>query len=238
MPNEPVERWVWDARTSRYRNLDTGRLLPAERIRQMRDTLLDAATGAMGLLADALAGGEHDVGGWERAMRDAIKAIFGAQYVFGRGGLRAMQPKDWDRLGELVEQQFGFLSGFADDVAAAKLSKPQIRVRAELYVGSSVQAHEAGKAAALDVELPAQPGDGSSECMANDRCAWHLRRRKDGNVEATWVADLDERTCKTCRKRAKDWNPLVLVPGAPPLKTAGVPTSAKLRTPSRQQATV
>lgn len=202
----------------------------------MRDALLDAATGAMGILAEALASGKHDVGGWERAMREAIKAIFGAQYVFGRGGLNAMRPADWDRLGGLVEQQVGYLTGFADDVAAGKLSQPKIRVRAELYVGSSVQAHEAGKAAALDVELPAHPGDGSSECLANDRCAWHLVRRKDGAVEATWVADLDKRTCKTCRKRAKDWNPLILVPGAPPLNRE--PTSSKLRTPSRQRATV
>lgn len=236
--NDKVERWVWDARLARYRNLDSGRLLPAERIRQMRDALLDTAAAGMGLLADALAGGRQDVGGWERAMRGAIKAVFGAQYVFGRGGLNAMQPADWDRLGDLVEQQYGFLGQFADDVAAGKLTAPRIRIRAELYVGSSVQAHEAGKAAALDVELPAQPGDGSSECLANDRCAWHLRRRKDGAVEATWVADLDERTCKTCKKRAKDWNPLVLVPGAPPLQSAGVPTSSKLRSPSRQQATV
>jgi hypothetical protein len=236
VPNEPVERWVWDARLARYRNLDSGRLLPAERIRQMRDRLLDAATAGMGVLAEALARGTHDVGSWERAMREAIKAIFGAQYVFGRGGLNAMQPNDWAGLGDLVEQQFSFLSGFADDVAAGKFSQPQIRIRAELYVGSSVQAHEAGKAAALDVELPAQPGDGSSECLANDRCAWDLRHRKDGTVAATWVADQDERTCKTCRKRAKDWNPLVLVPGATPLKPE--PTSSKLRSPRRQQATV
>lgn len=230
------ERWIWDARLGRYRNERTGRLLPAKRIQQMRDTLLDAAGAVVAGLADRLDSGDSIVGTWQQGMRDAIKAIFGAQYVFGRGGLKAMQPKDWAAVGELVSQQYDFLDGFVADVKSGKLSQPQIRVRVQLYVGSAVQAHEAGKAAALDVELPAQPGDGSSECMANDRCTWHLRRRKDGKVEATWVADLDERTCKTCRKRAKDWNPLVLTPGEP--APAVKPTSTKLRTPSRATATV
>lgn len=169
-------------------------------------------------------------------MRAAIKTIFGAQYVFGRGGLNAMQATDWSRLGDLVEEQYSYLSGFVADVAAGKLSKPQITVRAELYVGSSVRAHEAGKGAALNVELPALPGDGSSECMANDRCAWRLRKRKDGKVEATWVADIDDRTCKTCRKRAKDWNPLVLTPGQPISRP--VPTTSRLRIPRREAVSV
>jgi hypothetical protein len=38
-------------------------------------------------LADQLAEGKQTVGDWERAMREAIKALFGAQYVFGRGGI-------------------------------------------------------------------------------------------------------------------------------------------------------
>lgn len=225
-------RWIYDARTGRYRNEQTGRFLPAARIQEMRDTLLDAAAVRVVDLSDRLARGDLDIGAWEREARESIKLIFGVQYVFGRGGLNAMQPADWNRLGELVKTQHQFLRGFADDLAAAKVSEAALRVRIQLYVGSSVQAHETGKAAALDVELPAQPGDGSSECMANDRCTWHLRRRKDGNVEATWVADLDERTCKTCRKRAKDWNPLVLTPGQP-APANGPPNSSRLRAPSR-----
>lgn len=230
-------RWVFDARTGRYRNELTGRFLPAARIQEMRDTLLAAAALRVVGLADDLERGKLDVGAWEREMRDAIKLIFGAQYVFGRGGLNAMQAADWLLLGELVKQQHQFLRDFADDVVAGKLSAPRLRVRASLYVGSSVQAHEAGKSAAWGVELPAQPADGSSECLANDRCSWHLRRRSDGNVEATWVADLDERTCKTCRKRAKDWNPLILVPGQPAPST-GPAGSTRLRTPSRVLASV
>jgi hypothetical protein len=231
------ERWIWDATLGRYRNLKTGRLLPAARIREMRDRLLDGAAAAMARLAQRLASGDWTVGVWERAMRDAVKAIFGAQYVFGRGGLKAMTRADWERLNDLVQGQYEFLAGFADDVALGKLSLPQITVRAWLYVGSSVQAHEAGKAAALDVELPAMPGDGSSECLGNDRCSWFLRRRQDGLVEATWVAEDDPRVCSTCAQRARDWNPLVLTPGRyTPI--SALPTSTRLRTPSRTMVSV
>jgi hypothetical protein len=226
------ERWVWDPRLGRYRNLKTGRLLPAARIRQMRDQLIAAITATITGLVQRLASGDWTVGTWERAMRQAIKSAFGAQYVFGRGGLRAMEPADWQHLGELVQQQYGYLEQFATDVANGGLSQPQITVRATMYVGSSVQAHEAGKAAALFVELPAMPGDGSSECMSNDRCSWHLRRRADGNVEATWVAEDDPKTCATCRQRARDWNPLVLVPGEPS-PPSGLPGTTRLRMPSR-----
>lgn len=223
------ERWIWDQRLNRYRNERTGRMLPAKRIQDMRDGLLNAATVVVGILSEHLTSGDWSVGTWERGMRNAIKTIFGVQYVFGRGGLKAMQPADWKAVGDLVQAQYGYLKGFADDVADGKLSKPQIMVRAELYVGSSVQAHEAGKGASFDVELPAQPGDGSAPCLANDRCAWHLRRRKDGAVEATWVADVDDRTCKTCRKRAKDWNPLVLFPANPRLDRSRPPQSDECR---------
>lgn len=228
-------RWIFDGRIGRYRNEASGRFLPSARIQEMRDTLLDTASVSMDALSNRLANGDLDIGDWERAMRDAVKLVFGVQYVFGRGGLSAMQPADWARLSELVKTQHDFLRAFADDVAAGKLSQPKLTIRAELYVGSSVQAHETGKSAAWEIELPAQPADGSSECLANDRCAWHLRRRKDGAVEATWVADLDERTCKTCRKRAKDWNPLILAPGQPAAAN-GPPNSTRLRAPSRTLA--
>lgn len=224
------ERWIFDELTGRYRSEQTGRFIPAARIQQMRDELLVAGGARMAALAQGLADGNLDVGDWERQMRETIQLVFGVQYVFGRGGINAMQADDWSAVGNLVRQQHGFLKGFADDIAAGKLSRAQITVRAELYVGSSVRAHEAGKGAAFGILLPAQPGDGSSECLANDRCHWFLRRRRDGRVEATWVADIDARTCKTCRKRAKDWNPLVL--GQP----AAVPTSNKLRMPSIQPA--
>jgi hypothetical protein len=170
----PDERWVWDPTTGRYRN-ERGRFLPAARLQELRDRLLEAAASGMASLADQLAEGKQTVGDWERAMREAIKALFGAQYVFGRGGMDAMRDADWDRLADLVETQH--------------------------------------------------------ECLANDRCAWVLRRRADGNVEATWLADLDRRTCKTCRGRARKWNPLILTPGQPAPTES--PTSSKLRTPSR-----
>src|SRR5947209_5728652 len=102
----------------------------------MRDTLLQSSDARIRALADQLADGNINVGDWEREMRDAIKILYGVQYVFGRGGLNAMQPEDWTRLGELVKQQHQFLGSFASDVAAGKLSVPKLRVRADLYVGS------------------------------------------------------------------------------------------------------
>lgn len=229
MPNEP-EQWIWDAALGRYRNARTKRLVPLDKVRKLRDGLLDAAVVLVRSLADQLAERKLSLDAWQAGMQAAIKSVFGAEYALGRGGLNAMQPDDWQRLGQMLDEQYGYLERFAEDIAAAKLSQPQIRVRVELYVGSSVQAHEAGKAAAFDVELPAQPGDWSSECGSSDRCHWFVRRRKDGKVEATWVANIDKRTCKTCRKRAKDWNPLVLTPGE--RAAAEVPTSSRLRTPS------
>ena len=69
---------------------------------------------------------------------------------------------------------------------------------------------EVGRAGAFQVQLPAYPGDGSSECMVNDKCYWDVRLDiPNGQVLATWVRTAAE-SCPTCIKRAVEWNPYTI----------------------------
>ena len=71
----------------------------------------------------------------------------------------------------------------AEDAAAGKMSAKQMGARAEMYLDGSTQAFERGKAASYSsgLDLPANPGDGSSECLSQCRCQWSIDdHRTDG----------------------------------------------------------
>ncbi len=98
----------------------------------------------------------------------------------------------------------------AEDAAAGKMSAKQMGARAEMYLDGSTQAFERGKAASYsrDLDLPAYPGDGSTECLSRCRCHWSVADYED-RWEATWVlGDADH--CDDCARRAGEWSPFVV----------------------------
>jgi hypothetical protein len=142
-------------------------------------------------------------------MQTEIKRGFIAQYAFGRGGVDIMTGADRKAVGQMLRVQFDALDGFMGDIRANGLSEAAIAARAELYSGAAVQAHGAGMAAARGIELPAQPGDGSSPCLGRDRCAWSIDEFDD-RWEATWKTRSDAAVCPVCKERGSAWNPLVI----------------------------
>lgn len=160
-------KWAFDQRVKRYRNLESGKYIARATINRMRDDFADKARAKIGGLAASLADKSLSVQAWEVAMREAVKTAIGAQYVYGRGGLNNMEQADWGRAGSMTKEAYGYLRGFAEQIAAGELSEKQINARSALYLNSTVNAYERGRAASFGIALPVYPADGGTACMAN-----------------------------------------------------------------------
>ena len=162
-----VGDWAWDRKTKRYRNTKTGRFITNAKMTQLRDEFAERSKREIAALARRLAEKEITVQAWEKAMRAQMKAAIGAQWMFGRGGVNAMDASDWGKAGKDAKDASTFLRGFAKDVAAGKHTEKGIVNRAGMYFDSTIASYERGRAAAFGVTLPAYPADGGTQCKAN-----------------------------------------------------------------------
>jgi len=87
------------------------------------------------------------------------------------------------------------------------LSLIEVIRRAKMYINSARQAFERAKTYAYG-NLPAYPGDGSSECLSNCQCHWELQFSAN-NLVAYWKLGSAD-YCKTCTSRASTWNPYIV----------------------------
>ena len=221
--------WVWDERTCRYRDADTGRYLSRSAVLGYVQGSLDAGrtstastisggvnSAGTDLLANLAANGMLSPTDWHEMMREQIKREYIRQYMLGRGGRGSMTAVDWGSIGGMLREQYRYLDDFARLVADGTLSEGQIRARAAMYVNSAREAFERGKARALGIpagELPAMPGDGSTICLTNCNCDW-VHEEVQGEVgdpigwDSTWtLGPVKTSHCQDCLDRAKKWNP-------------------------------
>lgn len=204
MPNS----WIYYRDRNQYQDADTGKFISQSRVRALMQRFENNFKGETRRISDRLSQGEISIQRWVTEMRQAVKDAYVVQYTVGKGGLGNMAQADWGRIGGLLKGQYAYLNQFAAQVAGGGLTPKQIAARAALYVDSSTQAFERGKAASHGITgLPAYPGDGSTECMANCRCYWDIKR--DGTTyTATWKLSSAEH-CQTCTDRAASWVDLV-----------------------------
>ncbi len=202
------DKWEFDTSVKRYRSTETGRFLSNATMTRLREDFLSAQRVVTEELARRLADGEITVQRWQAEMRAVVKATFGGEYLFGRGGRNAMTAGDWGSLGPLVRDQYRYLHAFAERVAAGELTQAQIAARAGLYCGASVQAYERGRGAAYGLTLPVYPADGGTSCKANCRCSWRIEET-DSEWRATWKLSAAE-NCAGCQERARQYAPLVV----------------------------
>ena len=163
-------------------------------------------------LANALSSQRITPQQWVNGMRATVKDAYIASYLAGKGGRNNMQPSDWGRVGGLLSNQYRYLNRFSSDIFDNELSEAQIAARARLYIASSTQAFERAKAADRSISLPAYPGDGTSECMANCKCDWSIIEFDD-RWEASWMLSQAEH-CDTCISRSTLWSPLIIMKAA------------------------
>ena len=133
------DRYVYDARLGggRYRDLETGRLVTWERVRQDLDTrIIQGAEDRMAALTQRLQQKQVSLADWQRGMAQELKDLHGAAAIAGNGGWHNMTPADWGRLGQTVKGQRAYLQGFALDLESGKYGFPpdgRAVTRARMY---------------------------------------------------------------------------------------------------------
>lgn len=162
-------------------------------------------------LIDDLLAGSDTVAEWEENMRSALALTYLAMWLAGVGGTEQITAEHYDQIEDMLYVQYAFLRDFAERIIGASYSEAQISYFISLYFWSSLQAFESGRLRAYSglIDLPAHPGDGSSECLASDQCYWELVEDDvENQLLAYWVRTAQE-SCPTCIRREGDWAPLV-----------------------------
>jgi len=178
----------------------------------IRDRFVNQSLPGVNGLAGSVASGSLSTPQWVTGMREEIKRSYISQYLLGKGGVQNMTQADWGRLGGLLQNQYRYLDGFAQDINAGTMSEAQIKQRAELYINSSRQAYERGRVASLEMPaLPAYPGDGSTQCVTNCQCHWEITETSD-EWRAYWTLGSAEH-CPDCVDRSKTWAPYTMSKG-------------------------
>jgi hypothetical protein len=194
-----MSSWLWDESAHRYRSASTGRFLSPTTEAELRAAFVEARRLEIRALGRGLGDGSLTVNAFRRALRDEIEALNGVEYMFGRGGRRAMTLADRQALSAIIAQEWAYADNFAIQAAAGGLSAGQIEARAAQYAAAGHKAAEAGRMASYEgFRAPAMPGVGTV-CRSNCRCSWAVTETEDG-WRARWVRHATD-SCSTCIER-------------------------------------
>lgn len=161
-------------------------------------------------LAQRLANGDITVAQWRNAMADEITKLHLTADVAGTGGLSNYTVNDLNRVQSHVDTQLEYLDNWVSDLRTQTEYNPDaIIARARLYGSNATSTVQGAFAAALGInDLPANPGDGTTNCLTNCRCKWDFKKLDgDGNWDCYWNLGIAEH-CPTCKARSRIWSPL------------------------------
>ena len=207
MPNKPL--WYWDDGVNQYRDPATGRFVGIAQMQGLRNEYIERQKVRMADLARDYRAGDISIYQLENSIKDILKNTYIDMYAMGAGGRNNLSQRDWGRIGAMLKEQYGengYLKAFMEQIAAGNLSEAQIAARLNMYLNSANEALWKALTRDLSFNLPAYPGDGSTECMTNCRCEWDIHKVPEG-YDCYWIVDHEAENCPTCLQREKDWNP-------------------------------
>lgn len=118
-----MPEWGYSPEYKAYRDLSTGQWASRAQVQGWVAENIALADNAADGLARMMADDLLRVGDWQAAMRQQIKQSYKQQYIAGKGGIEQMTQVDWGSIGGMTSEQYGYLDGFAREVAEGKLSE-------------------------------------------------------------------------------------------------------------------
>lgn len=203
-------RWVYDETAKRYRNTETGRLVGDNQIDRLADNFDPAFDGYIDNLTDLLSEENADLQRWVDEFIAMLAVAFINYYLLGIGGQANMTSERWQELQGLMDNQLGYMQGFANDIQTGSMSLAQLAARTAMYFASAAGAYHHAKATRYGLILPAYPRDHSTRCKSYCRCRWDIKEFED-RWEATWKLGLPlTEHCEDCVTRSQTWKPYVV----------------------------
>jgi len=174
-----MPEWTWNG--NEYRDLDSGRSIDADQVREWVLESIRKSGDVVAELARLLTEGKLSLEDWHRLMQDEIKDKYIALFLLGLGGLALLRAEDIALLVELLVEQFEYLARFLIAIDTG-LSEEQIRARALLYIQSADTAFWNGisRAAATagleEVKWGLRPAEHCPDCVAFAGMGWQKIR--------------------------------------------------------------
>ena len=172
-------RWEPNAGVSgRYRD-ERGRFVASSTVRRELDRYLDTDDPAKAL-AEALRGRAVNLADWEVAMRRHVKNTHLNAIAMERGGWANLTPSDYGRAGQIIREQYGYLKGFAADIASGKQRLDgTLGVRAHLYSQAGRNSYYRSKAENISDRVTHQRSirgkrDSCWQCVELDRKVFRI----------------------------------------------------------------
>lgn len=202
-----TDRYEYDPRVHRYRDMRTGRFVDWNRtVRPAVERTMDALAAEIRELGRRA--GEGEITRWEfiDAMKQRLRIAHLLAYATAKGGWAQMTAADFGRVGRELRRQYDYLRRFGADLAAGRLTAGQAAYRASLYARAAYATYEntrrqemqragfqeerrrrTAKESCPDCieyarrgwqPIGTLPPIGQSQCLVNCRCYFEFRYRR------------------------------------------------------------
>lgn len=171
------------------------------------DKLIDRLSVLIGTATSALESDPSRVDDWYDELARQLRRYHLAGFLSGYGSDQFPRGAD-TAIAQDVATQLKFLRQFKAEIQDAAEWKAGWNSRAEMYARSIQTPYWRGATKMLP--LPAMPGDGTSQCLTNCKCAWNVVPvdEEANDYDAYWVYGATERHCQTCKERESQWSPV------------------------------
>jgi hypothetical protein len=111
-----LTEYTYDVISRRYRNVSTGRYVPATEVRAAVDRVIDVEETNFTSAASQLLAGQITLADFQRQTAVNIKALHTATGIAGNGGINNMGPDDIAHIEDLINRQYVFLRNMGNDI--------------------------------------------------------------------------------------------------------------------------
>jgi len=196
--------WYWDDSVQRYRGSD-GRFVGVAQMQELREVFMKQQKLRLENLTLQYSNREIGFVEFQTASKLIIKDTYIDMCAMGAGGRNNLSHRDWGRIGAMVKEQYKYLRNMMGQIARGEITPRQAIARFAMYINSANEALWKALTRDLDFNLPAYPGDGSTQCLTNCKCEWRIEKLAWG-VDAYWMLGEAEH-CDDCVERSNTWNP-------------------------------
>lgn len=140
-----AKTWVWDGRTQRYRDKQTGRFLRNQTVLSLIEGNIQQKSDLFTKTLDDLIQGKITSGQFQQQSLETIKYLHAQQYLVGKGGFRRTTAEDYLQIArDLKAVHYPAFQVFVDDLRSGKLTEAQAKQRMRAFAIASKKSYHYG----------------------------------------------------------------------------------------------